>query len=124
MTCASGRSAACCSRPRPSPTLPCAPSPTRTVPVTLIDRLVDVPYDMVGVQNVQATSALVEHLAGHGHRCIALVAGPLGLVTPSERLAGHCRGLTRAGPLQDDALVSGDSTDAVHARRPPSFAGA
>ena len=88
----------------------------RGVPVTLVDRLVDGPYDKVGVDNVAPTADLVLHLAGHGHRRIAMVAGLTGLATTDERLAGYRSGLSRAGLPYDASLVADGCSDAVHAR--------
>lgn len=50
------------------------------------------------------------HLAGLGHRRIALVAGLPGLSTTSERVSGYRDGLTAAGLAYDERLlVSGNS---------------
>jgi len=77
----------------------------RGVPVTLIDRLVDGPYDKVGTENVSSTAALTAHLAAHGHERIGLVAGLAGLATTVERLEGFRRGLVGAGLAAEDRLV-------------------
>lgn len=102
--------------PSAEPTAALGHLAARGVPVTLIDRLVDVPYDRVGVENVQATCQLVQHLVGHGHELVGMVSGLPGLVTTVERLEGYHLGLSQAGvPAQDSLVVSG-SSDAVHAR--------
>jgi LacI family transcriptional regulator len=55
-------------------------------------------------------AALVDHLVGHGHRRIALVAGMSGLSTTTERLTGYHRGLERNGlPAVPDYEVAGSS---------------
>ena len=57
-------------------------------------------------------AALVDHLVGHGHRRIALVAGMSGLSTTTERVTGFHRGLERNGsaavPDRGRRLVRGD----------------
>lgn len=82
------------------------------VPVVLIDRLLDVQLDQVGSHNVEPTAQLVDHMSGHGHQRIALIAGRRGLTTTEERIAGYRRGLRRQGLRFDRGLlVGGDSTD-------------
>ncbi len=89
------------------------------VPTVLLDRLVDLPADgSPWVDQVCADSAgpmaqLVTHLAGLGHRRIALVAGLPGLSTTGERLTGYRDGLATAGLVYDERLVvHGDSESA------------
>ncbi|WP_221939264.1 LacI family DNA-binding transcriptional regulator [Mycobacterium sp. KBS0706] len=78
---------------------------THAIPTVLIDRLVAPDFDQVGVENRRSTIQLVAHLASHGHRRIALVAGQPGLSTSQERLAGYKAGLKQAGLGFDPALV-------------------
>jgi len=89
----------------------------RAVPVTLIDRLVEGPYDKVGTENVASTAELTGHLAAHGHGRIAMVAGLAGLATTTERLEGYRQGLCRAGlPVDNRLVVDGASrADRAHA---------
>ena len=87
----------------------------RGVPVVLLDRLVDADLDKVGVENVRSTAELVRHLAGHGHRRIAFVAGLPGLATTDERLEGYRLGLAEAGLPPEPRLVVQGSSDDVHA---------
>ncbi|QFZ23783.1 LacI family DNA-binding transcriptional regulator [Saccharothrix syringae] len=76
------------------------------VPTVLVDRLtVAQDTDQVGPENVQATSALVRHLAELGHRRIGMVCGTPGLATTDERVLGYRLGLGRAGLAWDEALV-------------------
>jgi LacI family transcriptional regulator len=75
------------------------------IPAVLIDRLIAPDFDQVGVENRRSTVELVAHLAAHGHRRIALVAGQSGLSTSQERLAGYKAGLKQAGLDFDPALV-------------------
>lgn len=74
------------------------------IPAVLIDRAVDAQhFDQVASDNIEPTAALVDHLAWHGHRRIAFVAGMSGLSTTTERLTGYHRGLERNGltPVAD-----------------------
>ncbi len=87
----------------------------RGVPVTLIDRLVDGPYDKAGTENVVSTAELTRHLAGHGHDRIGMVAGLPGLATTTERLQGYRQGLADAGLREEACLVVAGSSDDVHA---------
>ncbi|MBM7812356.1 LacI family DNA-binding transcriptional regulator [Saccharothrix algeriensis] len=78
------------------------------VPTVLVDRLtVARDLDQVGPENVQATSALVRHVAELGHRRIGLVTGTPGLATTDERVLGYRLGLGRAGLAWDEDLVAG-----------------
>lgn len=83
------------------------------VPTVLIDRFVDDRFDQVGVENVEATASLVQHLAALGHTRIALVSGLSGLSTSTERAAGYRLGLERAGlPFNRDLVACGKSAAA------------
>jgi LacI family transcriptional regulator len=76
------------------------------LPTVLVDRLsTSQDVDQVGPENVQAISALVLHLAEHGHRRIGMVSGPADLATNSERVLGYRLGLGRAGLTWDESLV-------------------
>jgi LacI family transcriptional regulator len=81
------------------------------VPVVLVDRLTGGDQvDQVGVENVQATAAMVQHLAEHGHRRIGLVSGASGLATTTERVNGYRLGLARANlPWKPSLVISGES---------------
>ncbi|WP_083666691.1 LacI family DNA-binding transcriptional regulator [Saccharomonospora sp. CUA-673] len=77
------------------------------VPTVLVDRLTtrsDV--DQVGPENIQAMSALTEHVVAQGHRRIGFVSGPEGQVTSDERVLGHRLGLGRAGVSWNPELVA------------------
>ncbi|KUN25744.1 LacI family transcriptional regulator [Streptomyces corchorusii] len=70
-------------------------------------------FDQVCAESAAPTALLVTHLAGLGHRRIALVAGLPGLSTTSERVSGYREGLTAAGLAYDERLlVSGNSESA------------
>ncbi|MFI6246056.1 LacI family DNA-binding transcriptional regulator [Streptomyces sp. NPDC051016] len=86
------------------------------VPTVLLDRVIDghvdgAPrFDQVCAENTEPMARLVTHLAGLGHRRIALVAGLPGLSTTSERIAGYRQGLAAAGlPLDERLVVPGNS---------------
>jgi LacI family transcriptional regulator len=82
------------------------------IPTVLVDRLPgNQPIDQVGPENVQAMSALVQHLGELGHRRIGMISGAAGLTTSSERELGYRLGLGRAGlPWDPDLVASGEST--------------
>ncbi|CAM5366412.1 LacI family DNA-binding transcriptional regulator [Streptomyces aurantiogriseus] len=89
------------------------------VPTVLLDRIVDAPadgtsrFDQVCAENAEPMAGLVTHLAGLGHRRIALVAGLPGLSTTTERITGYRHGLASAGlPYDERLLVHGDSESA------------
>lgn len=80
------------------------------VPVVVLDRFVEQDVDQIGVENVEATARLVDHLVAIGHRRIGMVAGRAGLATSTERTEGYRLGLRRNGvPGTPDLVVSGDS---------------
>jgi LacI family transcriptional regulator len=102
--------------PSPDPSAVLAYLSGHALPLVLVDRLVDGPYDKVGCENVEATASLTRHLAGHGHRRIAMVTGLPGLTTTEERVAGYLQGLAVAGLAPDDALLVTGASDDSHAR--------
>lgn len=92
----------------------------RDVPTVLVDRVPpDVPpqVDAVGVENREPMRDLVEHVAGHGHRRIALLAGLPGIPTTNERIAGYRDGLAAVGdaapPRIEHASFTYDETAAA-----------
>jgi LacI family transcriptional regulator, galactose operon repressor len=100
------------------------------LPCVLVDRTPDPTFDQVGVNNREAMQALVEHVAGLGHRRIGYVGGHPGFQTTLERIGGYRDTLERLGLTFDDRhLVTGSdstssATSATHAllsiERPPS----
>jgi LacI family transcriptional regulator len=58
------------------------------IPVVLVDRMPDQPFDKVGLDNEKALYMLVDHLVGHGYRDIAFVPGHRGYDTTAERTKG------------------------------------
>jgi LacI family transcriptional regulator len=77
------------------------------IPSVLVDRMPDRRFDQVGVNSVRAMRQLVEHLIGHGHTRIGLVAGEPGFSTTSERVATFSATLAAHGLRPDPALISG-----------------
>ncbi|MDX6322652.1 MAG: LacI family transcriptional regulator [Propionibacteriaceae bacterium] len=83
------------------------------VPVVVIDRPVPADVDQVAAESVQPTAELVDHLAGLGHRRIAMISGRTGLTTTTERIQGYRLGLQRSKRAFHRALqLDGDSTAA------------
>lgn len=87
----------------------------RKVPLVIVDRVPDderAGVDAVGPSNAEPVAALVDHLVGHGHRRIAIVAPRAGLLTTEERIDGYRLGLRRNGIEVDKSLVvHGGSSD-------------
>ena len=86
------------------------------LPTVLVDRLASDAFDQVGVENREATSQLVEHLASLGHRRIGMICGHTGLSTTTERLVGYRLGLERGGLARDPELVMSGSSEEEPAR--------
>lgn len=75
------------------------------VPAVLVDRCASARFDQVGTENEAPTALLVRHLAEHGHRRIAMIAGLAKLRTSVERIRGYRTGLRAAGLAYDPGLV-------------------
>lgn len=88
------------------------------MPLVLLDRLSNrTDVDQVGVENIQATSTLTEHLATLGHRRIGLISGTEGIPTSDERTLGYRLGLGRAGLPWDPELIAAGQSDREQAVR-------
>ncbi|WP_375424511.1 LacI family DNA-binding transcriptional regulator [uncultured Friedmanniella sp.] len=87
------------------------------VATVLVDRLRDEPHDQIGPENLEAMATLTAHLADHGHRRIALVAGLDGWSTTAERIAGYRRVVAERGLDADPALVVHGDSQTEPARR-------
>ncbi|GAB2738872.1 LacI family DNA-binding transcriptional regulator [Streptomyces bullii] len=88
------------------------------VPAVFLDRLVETPrIDQVATENAGPTAELVTHLAGLGHRRIALVAGRPGLSTTGERITGYRNGLAAAGLAYDERLLVHGHSESAGAER-------
>jgi LacI family transcriptional regulator len=80
------------------------------VPVIVLDRFVEATVDQIGVENIESTAQLVDHLVAIGHTAIGMIAGRPGLSTTTERVRGFHLGLERNHIVADPAyVVSGDS---------------
>ena len=80
--------------------------PKRGTPIVLLDRVVPgIDADAIVVDNERAARRAIGHLAGLGHRRIALLTSQ-GLVhTNQMRLAGYLQGLEQAGLPVDERLI-------------------
>lgn len=87
----------------------------RGVPLVLIDRVVDgLACDAVVLDNAEVSARVVADLVAHGHRRIAVLAGPDDVWSLRERLAGFRRAARRARlPVARGAVVSGPLTVAA-----------
>jgi LacI family transcriptional regulator len=83
-----------------------------STPVVAMDRRIDHPaIDHVLMDVRRGTMEAVLHLVGQGRRRIAFLAGPAGLSTAKEKLAGYRDGLRKSGIVFDKSLVfPGDYT--------------
>jgi DNA-binding LacI/PurR family transcriptional regulator len=77
--------------------------------VTVDERVPGLPGPFVGSDNRRGARLAAELALAHGHRRFGIVAGPTGLWTAEQRLAGHREALAAAG-LDPDAvpMVRGD----------------
>jgi len=67
-----------------------------------------VPVPSVRVDNVAAALEATRYLLSLGHRRIAIITGPTGSLTASDRLEGYQRALTEAAiPLRREYVVEG-----------------
>ncbi|GAB3077888.1 LacI family DNA-binding transcriptional regulator [Pedococcus soli] len=93
--------------PSSEPTAALAYAKRNGVPVVLIDRILALEHDQVGVENVESTAALVTHLANHGHSRISFISPRPGLTTTDERLRGFELGLSRMGIHEPASVILG-----------------
>jgi LacI family transcriptional regulator len=77
----------------------------RSVPVVLVDRLLELDIDQVGSENFEPMALLIDHLASNGHVHIALIAGLPGLSTTEERIFGYRTSMDRNNLDVDEALI-------------------
>jgi DNA-binding LacI/PurR family transcriptional regulator len=82
--------------------------------VLLGEHAVDVPFDRVAIDNVQAARTAVEHLVALGRRRIAAIGAHATRGTAAQRLAGYRAALTTAGLPVSDGLVA--TVTAYHRR--------
>jgi LacI family transcriptional regulator len=82
------------------------------VPIVFADRAyLDVPADMVGIDNIGSSKLAVNHLIEMGYERIATITGPLTLANARDRLTGYHRALREAGLVEDEALIREGSFD-------------
>jgi LacI family transcriptional regulator len=86
------------------------------MPFVLVDRLTSSKVDGVCTQNRHAMEMLVEHLVGHGHKRIGLIAGEPGFKSTLERLDGYTGTLKKHGIEIDESLISSGNASSEEAR--------
>jgi LacI family transcriptional regulator len=83
----------------------------RALPCVLVDRLPDERFDQVGVENIRAIRALIDHVVSFGHRRIGFVAGHPGFATTLERVEGFRAALIANGlDFEPDYVATGSAT--------------
>jgi LacI family transcriptional regulator len=89
----------------------------RGLPSVLVDRLPDKRFDQIGLDNVAAIEALVDHAASFGHRRIGFIAGHPGFATTLERDEAFHAAMAALGlEVAPDYLCGGNSTTAEAAQ--------
>ncbi|GAB3559625.1 LacI family DNA-binding transcriptional regulator [Spelaeicoccus albus] len=69
-----------------------------SVPVVMLDRVDRAkPVSSIAIDNVAAARAATEHLIGHGHTRIGIIAGPPQLSTADDRTTGWRQAMESAG---------------------------
>jgi len=81
-------------------------------PLILMDRLSDLPFDQVGIENHGPTLDLVKHFASLGHRRLLLLAGDTRVSTLRERHEAFMQALPEAG-LSPEEQVTVTGADAA-----------
>lgn len=96
--------------PSPDPHAALGHIKRRKIPTVLIDRVYPADeawsFDAVGVENVESTAGLVDHLVDLGHTRIGMIAGKPGIRTTIERVEGFRLGLSRRGLPASDADIA------------------
>jgi LacI family transcriptional regulator len=78
----------------------------RNIPTVIIDRRIEGwDVDSVRGDSLSGAKALVQHLIGLGHKCIAMISGPAKTSTAEDRVAGYCMALAEAGIPLDTRLI-------------------
>jgi LacI family transcriptional regulator len=76
------------------------------VPLVALDRSIDdVEVDVVRSDSVGGAYEVVSYLIGRGHRRIAMIPGPVGIATSTQRLEGYRQALDAHNIDYDDSLV-------------------
>ena len=68
-------------------------------------------YTAFAIDNYGGACAMVAHLAGQGHRQIAMIAGPADNFDADERLRGYRDALARYQPESDACVLPGDFSE-------------
>jgi LacI family transcriptional regulator len=83
-----------------------------SVPAVLLNSPVESgDFDTLRVDTFGGAREMVAHLAGHGHRRIAIVTGPRQNHDAAERLRGYRAAVAAAGIAGDSLEVEGDFTE-------------
>jgi LacI family transcriptional regulator len=80
---------------------------THRFPVVLVNRELDAPVDHVVSDNVRGAALVAEHILGHGHRRIAVVAGHPEASTATQRTSGFLDALKVAPDIPAPTVVEG-----------------
>jgi len=76
------------------------------LPVVILDREIEGAFtDTLIFDNFKAAKQATEHLAWHGHKRIACLAGPKSLIGPHQRVDGYRAALKQAGLRFDASLL-------------------
>ncbi|GAA0752047.1 LacI family DNA-binding transcriptional regulator [Ideonella azotifigens] len=84
-----------------------------SIPTVLVDREIEVgeqPCDLVETAHRQGGLLATQHLLDLGHRRIACIGGPEGLVSSEQRIAGWREALAQAGLAAPELLTHGQFT--------------
>ncbi|MGM1064802.1 LacI family DNA-binding transcriptional regulator [Saccharothrix sp. Mg75] len=92
---------------------------SRFIPVVLVDPLTEpgAGVPVVRAANREGGLTATRHLLELGHRRIAVITGPLGVLSGRERLTGYHEALDAAGVALDHALVREGGYQVVDGRR-------
>jgi len=83
----------------------------------------DLPHDSLMIANADGARAMVKHLAGLGHRRIAIITGAKGNFDAAERLRGYREALRECGLVPDPSLeMAGDFSEESGAAAARAFA--
>lgn len=74
-------------------------------------------FDYVGMDNAGGVRALVQHLAGLGHRCIGFITGPLPSSAACERTEGFRKAVVEFGLDRADDLIAEGTYDFISGMR-------
>lgn len=87
----------------------------RRIPFAALGRTAaDLPQSWVDIDNTAAAAAMVDHLAGNGHRCIAFLGRADDRYWTHDRLAGYLAGMARNGLTVHDALLAHSDARSAH----------